>query len=506
VRLLDRSLRPSLGQRVVDWSVQRFARKLAPLILLVWLAGGALRLVGWLLRRPRLLVALAGLAGVAWLLGRYGWVPFAVAGAATLVALGAWSRLHPATYNRAVRLPARARRRRLRYRHRWQPATSTAGLTIRTGRHEHLPELLAVRSTREVDRVRVRMLPGQTVVDWSEQGERLAQSFGVLDVRARAVPRRPHEVELLALVVDPLVDRVALPEPADPVNLAAVPVGVQEDGEPLTLPVWRPGRGSTHLLVAGVTGAGKGSAVWSLLGGLGPAIRDGFVSVWAVDPKGGAELGGGRALFDRFVRGGPVAGGAPWQTAIADLLDDAVAGMQARLVAMEDPRRPGGPVRWHTPTPQEPAILVVVDEVGSLTAWGVPADLRRRIEGALSLLLSQGRAAAVSVILATQDPRKETLAFRDLIPVRLALRTVEPVADLILGAGMRARGARTDRIAPELPGVVYLLPEGSAEPVRGRLAYVDDEQLADLARRYAPRPPEPAPAEPLYAPSTRVPA
>jgi S-DNA-T family DNA segregation ATPase FtsK/SpoIIIE len=441
--------------------------------------------------------------GVVWLLARYGWRPFAAAGVVVALGLAVWSYGHRDTFDRYARLPARGWRRRLRYRRRWQPATSTAGLTIR-GRHEHLPDLLGVRSTDEVDLVRVRMLPGQTLIDWSAAGERLAQSFGVLDVRARPIPGRPHEIDLLALVVDPLVEPVPLPEPADPVDLAAIPVGLQEDGQPLVLPLWRPGRGSTHLLVAGVTGAGKGSAVWSLLAGLGPAIRSGLVRVWAVDPKGGAELGGGRPLFDRFVRGGQTAGGAPWQTAIADLLDEAVAAMQARLVAMENPRRPGGPVRWHTPTEAEPAIVVIIDEVGSLTAWGVPADLRRRIEGALSLLLSQGRAAAVSVVVATQDPRKETLTFRDLIPVRLALRTVEPVADLILGAGMRARGARTDRIAPELPGVVYLLPEGASEPVRGRLAYVDDDTLQRIAGEYAYRP-EPVLAEPLvFTPSMRV--
>jgi DNA segregation ATPase FtsK/SpoIIIE, S-DNA-T family len=346
------------------------------------------------------------------------------------------------------------------------------------------------------------MLPGQTVVDYSEQGEPLAQTFGVLDVRARAVAGRPHEVELLALVRDPLAVRVPLPDPVDPVNLAAVPVGLREDGQPLTLPVWREGRGTTHILVAGVTGAGKGSTVWSLLGGLGPAIRDGLVSVWAIDPKGGAELSGGAPLFDRFVYGGRTSDGAPWQTAIADLLDEAVAAMQARLLAMRDPRRPGGPIRVHTPTAVEPVLVLIVDEVASITAYA-PLDIRRRVEASLSLLLSQGRAAGVSVILATQDPRKETLGFRDLIPLRVALRTVEPVADLILGAGMRARGARTDRIDRDLPGVGYVLDEGGSEPVRVRFAFVDDAQLADLAARYRPAP---LLAAPLHTVSTRVPA
>lgn len=502
MRFLDQSLRPSLGQRVVDWSLQRFARRFALLFLIAWGVGSLLRLLGWLLRRPRRAAILAAHLGLLWTHLRYGWTPFLATAITAVTILAGWRAAHPPSFSRYVWQPARSRyRRAYTYRRRWQPAHATVGLTIRAGRREHLPELLRVHSTREVDRVRVRMLPGQTVVDYSERGEQLAQTFGVLDVRARAVTGRPHEVELLALTRDPLARRVPVEEPADPVNLAAVPVGVREDGQPLTLPVWTD-RGTTHLLVAGVTGAGKGSVVWSLLAGLGPAIRDGLVSVWAIDPKGGAELSGGAPLFDRFVYGGRTADGAPWQTAIAALLDEAVAAMQARLLAMRDPRRPGGPIRVHTPTTAEPVLVLIVDEVASITAYA-PSDIRRRVEAALSLLLSQGRAAGVSVVLATQDPRKETLGFRDLIPLRVALRTVEPVADLILGAGMRARGARTDRIDRDLPGVGYVLDEGGSEPVRVRFAYVDDGQLADLAERYRPAP---VLVPPLHAVSTRVPA
>jgi hypothetical protein len=65
-------------------------------------------------------------------------------------------------------------------------------------------------------------------------------------------------------------------------------------------------------------------------------------------------------------------------------------------------------------------------------------DIRRRIDNALGLLLSQGRAVGITVIGAIQDPRKETLPARDLFPVRIALRLAE--ADqvrLILGPGAR---------------------------------------------------------------------
>jgi S-DNA-T family DNA segregation ATPase FtsK/SpoIIIE len=62
--------------------------------------------------------------------------------------------------------------------------------------------------------------------------------------------------------------RAALPVSED-VDLEAVAIGRREDGEP-----WRVKVLGTHILVAGMTGAGKGSVLWSLLRALGPEIRD----------------------------------------------------------------------------------------------------------------------------------------------------------------------------------------------------------------------------------------
>ena len=182
-------------------------------------------------------------------------------------------------------------------------------------------------------------------------------------------------------------------------------------------------RGS-HTLVAGATGAGKGSVIWSLIRALGPLIRDGLVTLWVLDPKGGMELAAGAPLFDRFVYDDPAA--------MADVLQDAVAVMQARAARLR------GHTRLHDPTPDEPLITVVVDELAALTAYAERDD-RRRINAALSLLLSQGRAVGVVVVAALQDPRKETLPFRDLFPTRIALAFAEAEqTDLVLGPGRPA--------------------------------------------------------------------
>jgi S-DNA-T family DNA segregation ATPase FtsK/SpoIIIE len=264
------------------------------------------------------------------------------------------------------------------------------------------------------------------------------------------------------------------------VDLAAVPVGLCEDGTPYLLHLL-----GTHVLVVGATGSGKGSVIWSTLHALGPAIRDGVVAVWCLDPKGGMELAPGRGLFARFVYGDPddTSASESYEVEFATLLEDAVIVMRRRQAELR------GRSRLHTPTPDEPLVLVVIDELASLTAYVVDRDAKRRIAAALSLLLSQGRAVGVSVIGAVQDPRKEILTVRDLFPTRIALRLTErDHVALVLGQGARDRGARCDQIPESLPGVGYVGIDGVAEPVRVRFAHVTDQHITTLCHQFAPRP------------------
>lgn len=437
--------------------------------LLTWAVGGltalVLRLVWWVLTHPRtaaLLVAGGWLYRVGTVDGWW-WVAGPLLGALSLLA--GWRAVAPDAFTAWCALPARSwRRRTWTYRRDWQPAMVTAGLDL----GDRLPRLGRVTSTRQVDVVRARMLPGQTIGDWGSAAPRLRQTFGLLDVRPRAVPGDPHGVELLCLVDDPLVRSEVIPAPVDQVDLSAVPVGRTEDGRVLTLPVL-----GSHWLVAGETGAGKGSVLWALILGLAPAVRAGLVRLWVIDPKGGMELAAGAPLFDRFVYGGT--------EQYADLLDEAVTGLRARAGRLR------GITRKHEPSVEEPLVVVIVDELASLTAYVDDAALRRRIASALSLLLSQGRAPGVAVVAATQDARKEVVGMRDLFPARVALRTAEPgQADLILGRGARDRGARTDGIPDSTPGVAYVVLDDAPEPVRVRFGYADDAAIAEVVGHAAP--------------------
>ena len=74
------------------------------------------------------------------------------------------------------------------------------------------------------------------------------------------------------------------------------------------------------MLIAGATGSGKGSVIWSAVRAMLPAILGGWVQVWALDPKR-MELSFGRDLFTRY---------ADQAAEMVGLLEDAVAEMHDR--------------------------------------------------------------------------------------------------------------------------------------------------------------------------------
>jgi S-DNA-T family DNA segregation ATPase FtsK/SpoIIIE len=204
-----------------------------------------------------------------------------------------------------------------------------------------------------------------------------------------------------------------------------------------------------------------------------------LVRVWAADPKL-MELAYGRAIFDRYGRY------AATPEAIVTMLEDAVAGMQARAAVF------AGKHREHTPTIEHPFVVVLVDEVAFLTAYLSDRALRDRIKAALATLTTQGRAVGYSVIAALQDPRKEVMNIRNLFPDRIAMRLDEPEqVDMVLGDGARDRGATADLIPTDPAtgaGVAYVRLETDPDPVRVRAAWVTDADIRAMCAEYAPAP------------------
>jgi len=416
----------------------------------------------WLLRHPRTLIVLLILLAFGLFGGFDTVIVFAIGLGLTLLV---WRLIHRRSFDRGI---GNAFRRFWRYERGWSSRTELVGLGKSLKGERITPKLERYSRHEHGESIRVRLLVGQTPHDYENAADSLAHAFGA-DV-CRVTSGEPGRVWLHFQFSDPLAEVVpALPPDAAP-DLTALPVGRREDGA-----VWTLRLVGTHVLIAGVTGAGKGSVAWSLLRALGPCIREGSVEVWGIDPKGGMELGPGARMFARLERSD--------FAAMADLLDDAVGVMCARA------ERLSGVARQHRASPDDPMLVVLVDEVANLSAYLPDRKLRERIAQSLSLLLTQGRAVGVNVVAALQDPRKEVLAFRNLFPTKVALRLDEPgQVDMVLGEGARERGALCHQIRESTPGVGYVRVDGIREPVRVRAAYVTDEDIHEMARAF-PAPP-----------------
>jgi DNA segregation ATPase FtsK/SpoIIIE, S-DNA-T family len=405
--------------------------------------------------RHRSLVALA-LVAIAGLF-RFGLRATAVACVVFAVLALAW---RIARHRRVSPILLGYLRGKLVYGRTWAWTVGRLGLASADGLT--MTRLGKVRSTRLADRLRLRLAPGQTPETIAALCEPLRHLWGAERVSSAEIG--PGRVLLTVYRSDPLA-RPLVPAPlSGSLDLSAIPLGQTEAGEPFTLRL-----AGSHLLVAGSSGSGKSSLLWGLIRALSPSVGSRTVALWVVDPKGGVELSAGMPLFARYADAE--------LSSMADLLDDALDELRARTAKLR------GLTRSHVPTTEMPLLVLVVDELAALISYCPDTALRKRMVSALHLLLTQGRAAGITVVAAVQDPRKESVPFRDLFTVRVALRLVEPESvDLVLGDGARNRGAACDQIPVSLPGVGYVRADDRSGIARVRIAYVSDADIAALVR------------------------
>jgi DNA segregation ATPase FtsK/SpoIIIE, S-DNA-T family len=413
----------------------------------IWLAQFVRLLwrIAWFLIRHPLLDVVTAIVLLIW--ANAGW-PGVIGLAGTVIAALAGLRIwRPDWFARFIAMPVRRCWRWWYYRRHWHAVLTVAGLAPTYRGRTVLPLLIKVEAGECTDRLQVRLVSGQSPASFADQADNLANGFLVLLCRVRTAA--PGAVILELVRRDALAEPMAaLPILANP-DLKALPIGRCEDGSLFCIRL-----AGTHLLIAGATGAGKGSYLWGLIRAMLPLLAAGLVQVWACDPKL-MELAFGRALFDRHGRY------AADPADIADLLDKAVTGMQARAA------RFAGKQRDHTPTREFPFVVVLVDEIAFLTAYQADRKLKDRILAALATLTTQGRAVGY------------------LFPDKIALRLDEPAqVDMVLGDGARDRGAVCDQISatPAVgAGVGFVRLEASPDPVRVRAAFVSDEDIRAMA-------------------------
>jgi len=135
-----------------------------------------------------------------------------------------------------------------------------------------------------------------------------------------------------------------------------------------------------------------------------------------------------------------------------------------------------------------PVLVVVVDELAYFSATVGESKQQKEFVGLVRDLVARGRAAGIITVAATQRPSADIVptSLRDLFGYRWAFRcSTDASSDVILGHGWANAGYTATSIDPAARGVGWLIAEGGT-PVRMKAAYLDDDQVADLAA-YAAR-------------------
>ena len=445
------------------------------------LADGA-RLVwrwsGWPFRRPAwsAFVVVAGLIvrGVfghpfMWSVLSVGWwLPATVA--------EIWSRWWPTSFERCLAGPSR-RRVWKRWAHRkWRRLCRDCGLSNsqqverrQLNGHKHTvtawsqPRLIKASSAGSVLTLVVGVRWGQTVDHLEDAAPALRDAAKAHSVRC-TMPS-PGVVRFDLVMREALADiaDAVLPVPDTASDPLVVRMGRLETGA-----AWQLSLAARHTLIAGCSGAGKGSLIWGVVAGLAPAITAGTVRVYAVDLKYGVELGIGQELFAR----------------VATTEEEAVELLQHLSVLMDRRGRAMfGHSRTHVPSAADPTVVLVIDELAALTAYIGDRGLKRQADGLLRSILTKGRVLGVLVVGALQDPAKETVPMRGLFTqtIALRLRSREEVT-MVLGEGM-THLAPAHRIPAEAPGTGYVLAEDGST-VKVRADYWSDDLVRGLATRY----------------------
>ena len=491
----------AIGAGVLGWVLHELGKflkravEVAVVIAGVFIAAVAIgKAIGWVVRTVARCwrTSLTLVAATAWWV-YLGWPSLAITVGSLLGALGLWWLLAWRT-DRLASFDALAGRRLRAWWLRWavyarkmprwlracrltvpdnsQGIQVSLNLVRRSGmnrpnkpRRDQTPRILGVRSGASWDEVRLRLVAGQKPEDFDLVTRELAVARGVSRCQVRELG--PDVVSIDYQRRNLLTGTVTCPNLADLTGVAGTAVdldrvwaGRTEYGQDWTVSL----RGS-HTLVAGATGAGKGSVLWAPIRSIAPAIRDGLVRVSGIDPKG-MELAYGRRIFHRYA--------VTAKDALA-LLDELVERMDARKEVH------AGKVRTVPISRETPLELVEFDEIGALTKYVGDRKTRESIAERIGVLTTQGRALGFCVRGYVQEPTKDTVPVRDLFPRRICLRVAaRSHVGMVLGDTAYDRGAWANRIGETEAGVGYLFGEGIREPLRVRAGWVPDEDIKAL--------------------------
>jgi S-DNA-T family DNA segregation ATPase FtsK/SpoIIIE len=315
-------------------------------------------------------------------------------------------------------------------------------------------------------RARFRLARGQTITDVITKIPAIESGLGTFRGAVRVYPTPDdlaNRCEIRVLDIDPHAGAITWPGPSVASITQPIDLGPFEDATPCQVLFVR-----RHGIYGGATGSGKSGGLNVLMGNL-VACPD--VVIWAIDLKKGMELGPWQSCIGRLAT-------TPEQ-AIA-LLRDAVAVLEARAEHLAATGK-----RVWEPSPEMPALLIVIDEYAELKETA--PDAMQYTDSIARL----GRALAVTLVAATQRPTQKAMgegAVRSQMDIRICFRVRERKdVDLVLGQGMLRSG--WDAHSLNAPGKFLVSAPEHDTPKRARAYLLTDQIVAETAAHYADRRP-----------------
>jgi hypothetical protein len=288
-----------------------------------------------------------------------------------------------------------------------------------------------------------------------------------------------HEVILHVAERDVLAETVPLPTAPGSLSITRpIPVGLFEDGQVCAVTLRE-----VATLIVGLRGSGKSNLLNVLLAQL---ARCPDVLVFAIDLKGGRMAA---PWIEPWLAGRTPRPVVDW---LATDREEAERMLRALERAIQARSRSGSGGEKITPSPEQPAVLLVCDEIAVILGVGTGGP-RSSLDGVTNATLARlatqlvmtGRSEAIDLIMATQRGTVTMLGSADLksqCAVRIGLGVAsEGDARLIIPDDTRIA---TDlaRLGHPGTGIVQQGKNGRVMPVK--FYRIEHEMISEIAERY----------------------
>lgn len=333
-------------------------------------------------------------------------------------------------------------------------------------------------------------LPSSGRVTWksvAKDRERLEVAAGTRHGSLRFEPGElAHEVLLYISTVDVLAQTVPYVDDGRPLSIRnPIPVGLYEDGSVCSLTLRE-----VCVLIVGLRGTGKSNLLNVLIAQL---VRCVDVLLFVIDSK--------HRLIMPWVQpylNDPAAGQAiDWPVTNREGTE---AMLRATQEAINQRSASGSGGEKIEPTPQEPAVVVMVDEVASIFGDGrgprysAEGTTNTTLAGIGSDIVERGRSEAIDVILAALRGTVTMTGGGDLksqCAVRIGLRVMtQAEASYVIPDDQQAAQMLA---ALKHAGTGILMEDKGDRMAPVKFFRIEPHQIPEIARRYGPLKPAPDP-------------